>query len=90
MSPGAEEATYHVVEPQTPSTGDLTATSPESVVEQLERWHQFGAVWRVLAQTPDGVTISLCRCDGGEEVDRLTSSNPEVLEWLSRRTNSET
>jgi len=35
------------------------------------------------------VTLSLCRCDGGEELQRLTSTNPELLKWLGDRTSSE-
>jgi hypothetical protein len=58
-------------------------------IEQLERWQQFGASWRVLAAGPGTVTISLCRCDGGEEVSRLTSSDPALISWLAGRTDSE-
>jgi hypothetical protein len=60
-----------------------------SPVETLERWEQFGAGWRVVAQVGGSVTISLCRCDGGEEAQRLTSSDPELLTWLAGRTSSE-
>jgi len=35
------------------------------------------------------VTVSLCRCDGGEELQRLTSTNPELLEWLADKTSSD-
>lgn len=36
---------------------------------------------------PDRAEIVLCRCDGGEEVERFVSSDPEVLEWV--RTNQD-
>jgi hypothetical protein len=58
-------------------------------VELLRRWEDFGAVWRVVARTPREVTVVLCRCDGGEEVSRITSSSPELLGWLAGRSSSE-
>ena len=58
-------------------------------IEVLERWQSFGATWRVVARTQRSVTISLCRCDGGEEVQRLTSTNPELLGWLADKTGSD-
>ncbi len=58
-------------------------------IEVLERWQSFGATWRVVARAEGSVTVSLCRCDGGEEVQWLTSSNPELLGWLAGRTSSE-
>ncbi len=58
-------------------------------IEVLERWQSFGATWQVVARAEGSVTISLCRCDGGEEVQRLTSTNPELLGWLADRTSSE-
>lgn len=58
-------------------------------IEVLERWQTFGATWRVVSRAEGSVTLSLCRCDGGEEVQRLTSTNPELLEWLGGRANSE-
>ena len=54
-------------------------------IETLERWEQFGAAWHIVARTSGSVTISLCRCDGGEEVDRITSSDPDLLAWLAGR-----
>jgi hypothetical protein len=58
-------------------------------VERLQRWQEFGAVWEVVARGSGTVTISLCRCDGGEEVERLTSDDPTLLDWLAGRTSSE-
>jgi len=31
----------------------------------------------------------LCRCDGGEEVMRVTSASPELDAWLAGRVSSE-
>ena len=62
--------------------------TPVSITD-LERWQDFGGAWRVFARTHDGVTISMCRCDGGEEVQRVTTHDPVVLDWLGDRTSSE-
>lgn len=61
----------------------------DGVVGRLERWQTFGATWQVIARTAGSVTISLFRCDGGEEVERLTSGDPELLAWLGERTASD-
>jgi hypothetical protein len=58
-------------------------------IEVLERWRTFGGTWRVVSRAPGWVTLSLFRCDGGEELQRLTSTIPELLEWLGSRTSSE-
>ncbi|WP_114906084.1 hypothetical protein [Ornithinimicrobium murale] len=51
--------------------------------ETLERWAEFGGVWRVVAADDGAATVSMCRCDGGEEVQRLTTVDPELLTWLA-------
>ena len=57
----------------------------ENPVDVLRRWEDFGAVWEVVDRGEFGVTVSLCRCDGGEEVQRLTSADPELLTFLASR-----
>ena len=37
----------------------------------------------------DSVTVALCRCDGGEEVDRFSSDDPELLSYLAGRASSD-
>ena len=54
----------------------------EDPVEVLRRWEQFGAVWRVVHRTTGQAVVSLCRCDGGEEVSRLVSGDPRLLTYL--------
>jgi hypothetical protein len=56
---------------------------------ELQRWEESGAVWRVLSRTATGVTVSLLSCDGGEEVGRFTSDDPNLLAFLSDRSSSE-
>jgi hypothetical protein len=60
----------------------------ENPMELLRRWSAFGATWQVVARTRSTVTVSLCRCDGGEEVQRLTSSDPELMTFLAGRFSS--
>lgn len=59
--------------------------SEENAVETLSRWTDSGAMWRVLYRTPTSITVSMCRCDGGEEMERLTSTDPELLAWIGDR-----
>jgi hypothetical protein len=68
---------------------DKEASREPDAVGRLKRWQDSGAVWRVMSLATDTVTISLCRCDGGEEVDRLTSDDPDLLRWLDGRTSSD-
>lgn len=58
-------------------------------VDRLTRWENFGGTWQVIARTADGVTLALCRCDGGEEVDRWTTDDPDVLALVGDRTSSD-
>ena len=57
-------------------------------VAELHRWEDSGAVWRVISMTRPAVTIALLRCDGGEEVDRFTSDDPNLLEFIGDRLDS--
>jgi hypothetical protein len=54
-------------------------------VEVLKRWELFGAVWEVVHRDGDEVTVSLCRCDGGEEVSRLVSADPRLRAFVDER-----
>jgi hypothetical protein len=58
-------------------------------VEVLRRWERGGAVWRLLSRTRGSVEIALMTCTGDQEVDRLVSSDPELLEFLGDRTRSD-
>jgi hypothetical protein len=61
----------------------------EDPVQILRRWESTGAVWRVLSRGATSATISLCRCDGGEEQQRIISAEPALLAFLGERTSSE-
>jgi hypothetical protein len=51
-------------------------------VAELVRWTDSGATWQVVARTHRGVTVALMRCDGGEEADRFTSNDPQLLAFV--------
>jgi hypothetical protein len=53
-------------------------------VGELTRWQDSGATWQVVARTRRGVTVALMRCDGGEEVDRFTSNEPQLLAFVEK------
>jgi hypothetical protein len=58
-------------------------------VAELQRWQDSGAVWEVISRKADGVTVALLRCDGGEEVDRFTSDDPQLLSFIGERMTNE-
>ncbi|HEY7053949.1 MAG TPA: hypothetical protein VH496_17725 [Mycobacterium sp.] len=63
--------------------------TPDDPVAILQRWADSGAVWRVIHRGRNDVTVGLYRCDGGEEVDRVTSADPRLLAFLAIRDSSE-
>jgi hypothetical protein len=69
--------------------GHPGADADDDSVERLERWQQFGATWTLVSQHAGTVTISLCRCDGGEEVGQIVSDDAHLLAWLGGRTSSD-
>lgn len=54
-------------------------------VAVLVAWEQSGALWSVLSRRGGEITVGLFRCDGGEEVDRITSSDPALLAFVDER-----
>ncbi|GAA3031783.1 hypothetical protein GCM10010528_11260 [Gordonia defluvii] len=64
------------------------AHSPDPVAA-LQRWAESGALWRVLSRDGDMLVIGLFRCDGGEEVDRVSSSTPSLRRFVGDRASSE-
>jgi hypothetical protein len=61
-------------------------------IERLRRWEDAGGTWRVLhgrAEPGDGPLVSLCRCDGGEEVERVRLAGAEAAAYLRLRPSSE-
>jgi hypothetical protein len=72
--------------PGRPADADKVLFEP-GPIEVLERWQGLGGTWQVVSRAQGWVTLSLRRCDGGEELQRLTSTIPELLEWLGDRTS---
>ncbi|MEU6827327.1 hypothetical protein ABZ894_01625 [Nocardia beijingensis] len=58
-------------------------------IETLRRWTDSGGIWRVAGRRSGSVTVALYQCTGGEEVDRLVSSDPELIRYLGERISSE-
>jgi hypothetical protein len=69
-------------------------------IERLRRWEDAGGTWRVLhgRVTPaagdetggdTGPLVSLCRCDGGEEVERVRLTGAEAAAYVRLRPSSE-
>ena len=66
-----------------------SSISAAELVERLRRWEDSGATWHVLTRSERAVTVSLCRCDDGEEVERLRSDDPAAVILLAGRTGSD-
>lgn len=60
-----------------------------SDLDRLVRWEDSGGTWQVRARTATTVTVALCRCDGGEEMDRLVSTEPGLRAHVGERESSE-
>lgn len=55
----------------------------------LRRWEAAGGVWHVVAVSAGELTVGLCTCTGGEEVDRVVSSSPALAAYVAGRTRSD-
>jgi len=56
----------------------------ESPLDQLRRWEDFGATWQVVHRDHSTVTVALCRCDGGEEVGRITTADADLVAYVTQ------
>ncbi|HEY5785098.1 MAG TPA: hypothetical protein VIT65_10005 [Microlunatus sp.] len=64
------------------------STDPSHLTEsvsRLLRWELAGGVWRVLGRDEEQVTIGLFTCDAGEEMDRFTSADEQLLAVVDKR-----
>jgi hypothetical protein len=55
---------------------------PDAPLAILQRWEAHGATWRTITLTEKLAVVELCTCYG-TPVDRLRSSDPELLRFLS-------
>jgi hypothetical protein len=56
----------------------------ETPVEILRRWEDHGAEWRAVHVSDERAVVDLCTCTG-EPVDRLESSDPDLIRFLRER-----
>lgn len=54
-------------------------------LDTLIRWVDAGGEAVDVAGPGQSLIVSLCRCDGGEEVERYATSESDVREWFTRR-----
>jgi hypothetical protein len=67
---------------------DVTDQEREPV-EVLRRWEASGAVWEVLAESGQEITIALLTCDAGEEMGRVRSADPDLRAYVGNRRRSD-
>lgn len=65
-----------------PPAPHASGTAPD--LARLERWIAAGGEWVAVDRSATGVTIALTSCDRGEEMDRIVSTDPAVIEFVSR------
>jgi hypothetical protein len=63
----------------------VTSSDP---VDVLRRWETAGGTWEVVSRSSGCLTVRMCTCTGGEEVDRLVSSAPALAEYVGGRSRS--
>lgn len=53
-------------------------------IARLERWVAHGGTCQ-LVELGAEADVVLCRCDGGEEVERFRTSDPAVIDWVRQQ-----
>ena len=56
-----------------------------TVVDRLLRWEEAGGTWYAVG----GDEVALCRCDGGEVVERLPVADEATAAYLRERPASD-
>ena len=80
--PVGHRARPHVLYRVTAEEHRSAADSPLRVVQ---RWEDSGAGWAVRSRGGGRLVLALLTCDGGEEVQRVESSDPALLAWVGDR-----
>ena len=55
-------------------------------ISRLERWVAHGGTCRIVESDAHRRTVVLCRCDGGEEVERFVTTDSAVVAWVEAHT----
>jgi hypothetical protein len=63
---------------------DGVAGRPLLTLEDLERWEEHGATWRMLEVDDEHAVVELCTCYG-EPVDLVRGEAPELIEFIRGR-----
>lgn len=66
----------------------MSANHTESPIAILERWEDNGAMWRAVHVSDAKVIVDLCTCTG-EPVDRLESTDPELIGFVRELADQE-
>ncbi len=61
----------------------VTTEDPSDDLATVVRWQASGGGVEVVSWGPP-VVVSLCTCDGGQEMQRLTSIAPDLMDHLRR------
>ncbi len=61
----------------------VQSSSASKDAARLTRWVEAGGTWRLVSRTSSAVTIAMLTCDGGEEMERWSSSDPAFVEQVS-------
>lgn len=54
-------------------------------LEQLLRWEQAGAFWRVVVRSDQSLEVALLTCSADEEVGRLQIEDPAARAYIGDR-----
>jgi hypothetical protein len=66
----------------------MSTPDGDDPLQALRRWEDSGAIWRVVQRSADSVEIVLLTCTAREEMGRITTSDPRVLEFVGERSGN--
>lgn len=54
-------------------------------LERVLRWEGAGGTWELVASRPGRVELALLTCERSEVMDRLSSHEHDLIEYVARR-----
>jgi len=60
-------------------------TGNSADLERLLRWETAGATWELVSVHEGTAIVSMCRCDGGEELERMRSDEADLIAYVTAR-----